>query len=164
MPRIDISSPANAIEYHPALLAHAEENGSGPGGGGGAASSAAPGGTGVMHINPSHISSSATFPIANSMANHRSTVVPTDSDSGSELSDLSDGDLSDDSYDSDDSLDKLMGIMSPAEQAENEQFGVEYNGPKLTGDQASRLLILMSHASTCPGRYVLCCVVLVSMS
>ena len=164
MPRIDISSPANAIEYHPALLAHAEENGSSPGSGGGAPSSAAPGGTGVMHINPSHNTSSATSPIANSMPNHMSPGVASDSDSASELSDLSDGDLSDDSYDSDDSLDNLMGIMSPAEQAENEQFGVEYNGPKLTDDQSSRLLTLMSHASTCPGRYVLCCVVLVFMS
>jgi hypothetical protein len=117
-----------------------------------------------MHINPSHNTSSATSPIANSMPNHMSPGVASDSDSASELSDLSDGDLSDDSYDSDDSLDNLMGIMSPAEQAENEQFGVEYNGPKLTDDQASRLLVLMSHASTCPGRYVLCCFVLVFMS
>jgi hypothetical protein len=151
VPRIDITSPANAIEYHPALLAHAEENGSGGGGGAASATAHCPG---VMHIHPSHISSSTTFPISNSTPNRRYPVPPSDSDS-SGLSDISDGDLSDDFYDSDDSLDALMGIMSPAEQAENEEFGLEYNGPKLTDDQTSRLLVLMSHASTCPGRYVL---------
>ena len=116
-----------------------------------------------MNVNASHTTSSATCPVTTSMPNHKNPVIPSESDSGSELSDLSDGDLSDDSYASDDSLDNLMEIMSPAEQAENEQFGVEYNGPQLTVDQASRLLILMSHASTCPGRYVLCCVGLVFM-
>jgi hypothetical protein len=151
VPRIDITSPANAIEYHPALLAHAEENASGRGGGGASATAHGPG---VMHIHPSHIPSSTTFPISNSMPNRRYPVPPSDSDS-SDLSDISDGDLSDDSYDSDDSLDALMGILSPAEQAENEEFGFEYSGPKLTDDEASRLLVLMSHASTCPGRYVL---------
>lgn len=138
---MDITAPANAIEYHPALLAHAEE---GANGGGSSAN-----GPGVMHINPSHIPSSATFPLS-----RRYPVVPSDSDSGSDLSDISDGDLSDDSLDSDFDEFENMGALSPAEQAENELFGAEYNGPKLTDDETSRLLVLMSHASTCPGRYV----------
>lgn len=135
---MDISSPANAIEYHPALLAHAEEGGN---------NSSAGNGPGVMHINPSHIPSSATFPM-----NRRYAALPSDSDSDSDLSDISEDGLSDDSLDSDvDELDNL-GSMSPAEQAENESFGIDYDGPKLTDEQTSRLLILMSHASTCPGR------------
>lgn len=141
VPRLDISAPANAIEYHPALLVHAEEGGNS---GGGAVT-----GPGVMHINPSHIPSSAAFPM-----NRRYPVLPSDSDSGSDLSDLSDGDLSDDSLDSDFEEMESIGTLSPAEQAENETFGAEYAGPKLTEDEHARLLVLMSHASTCPGRYV----------
>ena len=146
MPRVDITAPANAIEYHPALLAHAEEGGSGGGGGSSAAN-----GPGVMHINPSHISSSTTFPM---MA--RMFPAPfSDSESDSDLSDLSDSDLSDDSLDSIDLDLENLGDLSPAEQAENELFGLEYNGPTLSDDEASRLLVLMAHSSTCPGRYVL---------
>lgn len=138
---MDITSPANAIEYHPALLAHAEEGANG----GGSATS----GPGVMHINPSHIPSSATFPLS-----RRYPLVPSDSDSDSDLSDLSEGDLSGDSLELD--FDELENIsaLSPAEQAENELFGAEYDGPKLTDEESSRLLVLMSHASTCPGRCV----------
>ena len=44
--------------------------------------------------------------------------------------------------------------MSPATQAENEDFGKDYSAPKYTDYDASRLLILMDHASTCPGRLV----------
>jgi hypothetical protein len=40
--------------------------------------------------------------------------------------------------------------MTPAEQAELETFGNEYNGPTLSNAHAARLLILMGHASTCP--------------
>ena len=38
------------------------------------------------------------------------------------------------------------------ERAEREEFGFEYKGDKLTYDQARRLLVLIEHASTCPGR------------
>jgi hypothetical protein len=83
-----------------------------------------------------------------------------DSDSGSELSDeLLLTDASDDGsfIDSDDSdLENFLQSFSPGEQAENESFGLEYTGPKFSDRDAARLLLLMDHASTCPGRYVVC--------
>lgn len=48
---------------------------------------------------------------------------------------------------------EAVASMSPSEQAENERFGMEYGGPTLTDGEASRLLILMGHASSCPGRH-----------
>jgi hypothetical protein len=48
---------------------------------------------------------------------------------------------------------EAVASMSPSEQAENERFGMEYGGPTLTDGEASRLLILMAHASSCPGRH-----------
>ena len=38
------------------------------------------------------------------------------------------------------------------ESVEREEFGYEYKGEKMSDDQARRLLILIEHASTCPGR------------
>lgn len=123
IPRVDISAPANAIEYHPALLAHADENG-----GGGTPSA-------VMFIPP------------------KATLSTSSSDSESDLSDddglLSDGD---DSLDFSDSETEDIASMSIVDQAENEKFGSEYDGPKLSENHASRLLILMLHSSTCPGQ------------
>jgi len=142
---VDITAPANAIEYHPALLAHAEEGGTGGG-------TSAANGPGLMHINPSHIPSSTTFPVS-----RRYPVLSSDSGSDSDLSDISDGDLSEGFFDSDFEELENIGALSPAEQSENESFGIEYNGPKLADEETSRLLVLMSHASTCPGRYVSCC-------
>jgi hypothetical protein len=77
-----------------------------------------------------------------------------DSDSESDLSDLSDGSLSDYSMDSDDSTLDLQS-MSPAEQAEHETFGHDYKGPVFSDENASRLLVLMCHASTCPCKHKL---------
>jgi hypothetical protein len=72
-----------------------------------------------------------------------------------EASDLSlksdNGSLSDASADSDDS-DEGLPPLSPAEEAEHENFGNEYFGPCLSEKDAKRLLVLMAHASTCPGR------------
>ena len=99
-----------------------------------------------MHLNPSHITD-PNHPFAPRMAKHLA-----DSDSESDLSELSDDPLSDGSTYSAGSFDEHP--LSPAEQAENENFGKEYDGPILTPDHASRLLVLMAHASTCPGRYV----------
>jgi hypothetical protein len=75
-----------------------------------------------------------------------------DSDSGSELSELSDDSLSDDSLESDDDDEESLDFqaMSQAEQAEHESFGEEYTGPVLSEDDASRMLVVMAHASTCP--------------
>ena len=38
------------------------------------------------------------------------------------------------------------------ESVEREEFGYEYKGEKMSDDQARRLLVLIEHASTCPGR------------
>lgn len=47
-------------------------------------------------------------------------------------------------------LESELQSMTPAERAEHETFGKEYDGPVLAEDHAAKLLILMSHASTCP--------------
>jgi peptidoglycan hydrolase-like protein with peptidoglycan-binding domain len=75
-----------------------------------------------------------------------------DSDSDSELSELSDDSLSDDSLESDDDDEESLDFqaMSLAEQAEHECFGEEYTGPVLSEEDASRMLVVMAHASTCP--------------
>lgn len=142
---------ANQIEYHPALLAHAEE-GSGGGGGGMATSTPAVAPmSAVHHVNPSH-------PGVKGYQNHALTqnaklscYPASDSEEESDLSELSDaGDLSDASLDDGGANDDTP--MTDGELAELELFGKEYEGPKLTPDHASRLLVLMAHAQTCPGR------------
>ena len=138
IPRVDINAPANTIEYHPALLAHADD----------AAGSAA---HSVMLMPASHVN--ATFPVAN-------TGTAT---TESEDSDITDEDLSDDSLGSDESDLEALASLSPADRAEYERFGAEYKGPTLSEESASRLLILMLHASTCPCRYVSMCSVIVFM-
>jgi len=137
---VDISAPANAIEYHPALLAHADDNA-----GGAAAHSTSA--VSSMHMPPSHLKGTATFPAMS---------IPKDSDDSDSLgSDLSDEDwdvlLSDgDSLDSDMSDSEMYASFSPSELAENERFGAEYTGPRLSDFDSARMLILMTHASTCP--------------
>lgn len=132
IPRVDISAPANAIEYHPALLAHAEDNG------GGGQSAPAP-------------SESETVVSA-----QLSDSPPDDNQSlGSDVSSgLEDGSSDDeeDSLDIDSDGDDSV-ISTPADQAENEEFGEQYVGPKLEENDAARLLVLMSHATTCLGQH-----------
>ena len=128
IPRLDISAPENAIEYHPALLAHAADD---------AASKASKNSNnnavgrikGYMSVNNPYKDCSLNLSMLD------------DSDSDSDL-DTSDSDTS---FDDD---------MSPSSQAENEDFGANYSGPKFNEYDASRLLTMMEHASTCPGRYV----------
>jgi hypothetical protein len=146
IPRIDITSPINAIEYHPALLAHAEE---GPTGGNGGGSSPPPS---IMHPAPAQASYQPLTPPG---AKYPPLYPLSDSDEESDLSELSDAaNLSEDSYDSDDSEDDMP--LTEGELAELESFGKDYEGPKLTPEQSSRLLILIGHGQTCPGRYVFC--------
>jgi hypothetical protein len=136
IPRIDISSPANAIEYHPALLAHVEDN------------------SGSNNNNPT--SSNNNQPASPSLLpGTNSDVVNTviDSDSDTDLSELSDDDGSMGSVNSEDSESDFR-CMTPAEQAEHETFGSDYAGPTLSDEHASRLLILMSHAATCPCHHI----------
>ncbi|KAG7353113.1 TAZ zinc finger domain protein [Nitzschia inconspicua] len=137
IPRLDIAAPANAIEYHPALLAHVEDNS-----GNSTNSSAA------SCSNPNQ----ATAPAPELGApDGKNDPVNDALESGSDtdLSELSDDDMSLGSLNTDDSESDFQS-MSPAEQAEHETFGSEYNGPCLPDEHANRLLILMGHASTCP--------------
>ena len=138
IPRIDITSPSNQIEYHPALLAHADDNGAS----GGVATNVS-----VLHI-PKAVTPAlpAAYP---ALSVTKELATPIGSDSESDLSELSDYSLSDCSLDSDDS-DLDIPSLTPAERAEHETFGHDYKGPVLSNNHASRLLILMSHASTCP--------------
>jgi len=126
---VDISAPANAIEYHPALLAHADEH---------AASAVAPPAPPPPPPKPAMVSRDL-------------------SDTDSLGSDLSDDDwdgiqTDDDSLGSDETDAEALAVMSPAIKAENERFGAEYTGPRLSEGESARLLILMAHASTCPCR------------
>jgi hypothetical protein len=73
------------------------------------------------------------------------------SDVSSDYGDIS----SDDDEDSFGSEFDAMECMSPADQAEQERFGADYSGPTLEDREASRLLILMAHASTCPCQHKL---------
>lgn len=123
IPRIDIGAPANAIEYHPALLAHADEN------------------------------ASAT---TTTEVQVRTATVTVNADATSDLdsSDLSDDDMTcDESLGSEESETEALSELSPPERAELERFGAEYDGPALSDESASRLLVLMLHASTCPCRH-----------
>jgi len=155
IPRIDISSPANSIEYHPALLAHAEENSGGVGNGAantGITNEAIQAASTQMKASPfSQISTTADN--CDSLGSDMSDDYD-DVDGGDDYFDhlsLSD----DDSVTSSESAAAALASLPPADQAENERFGVKYEGPTLTDKQASRLLLLMAHASTCPCRYVI---------
>lgn len=143
IPRIDISAPANAIDYHPALLAHADDNNSTSGGGGGSAGAA-------TNVHVVHVAQSPSSYKTPPMKEPQIQIEDMYSDSESDLSELSDGSLSDDSLDSDDDSSLDFQLMSQAEQAEHESFGHDYQGPVLSDEDASRLLVLMAHASTCP--------------
>lgn len=120
------------MEYHPALLAHADEHG-------GAGNACAP---------PAPVQVPPPKP---------ATVAKDSSDTDSLGSDLSDEDWErlnsdDDSLGSDHTDTEALTAKSPAGKAENERFGTEYMGPKLAENESARLLILMAHASTCPCR------------
>lgn len=128
IPRLDISSPANAIDYHPALLVHANTDEAGKG-------------------------SSKTVSVSSvpkQCIRKSEEIIEKDTDNeGSVIDDIDDKD----SFDSD-SEDLGVEENTPIVQAQNEDFGKKYSGPKFNDYDASRLLILMGHASTCPGRYV----------
>ena len=121
-------------------MAHADDNG---GGGSGAAA----------NVHVVHVTQSSPAYKPPPLKTHL-TLEEMDSDSDSDLSELSDGSLSQDDMDSDDSSLDFQS-MSQAEQAEHEEFGQEYSGPVLCDEDASRLLVLMAHASTCPCRHKL---------
>ncbi|VEU40384.1 unnamed protein product [Pseudo-nitzschia multistriata] len=136
IPRIDISSPANTIEYHPALLSHLEDGGRGNAG-------SIPS-NGVRAVVPA-------MPIVSQIPDGASDV---NSESDSDLSELSDDNISIGSLKAAE-LESDLRSMTPAERAEHETFGSEYKGPVLSDEHASKLLILMGHAATCPCQHKL---------
>jgi len=136
IPRIDITSPANIIEYHPALLSHLEDGGRGSAG-------SIPANT-VQTVAPS-------MPMVSQIPDGVNSV---NSESDSDLSELSDDNISIGSLKAAE-LESELQSMSPAERAEHETYGKEYQGPVLSEEHASKLLILMGHASTCPGHHKL---------
>ena len=86
------------------------------------------------------------MPIVSQIPDGASSI---NSESDSDLSELSDDNVSMGSLKAAE-LESELQSMTPAERAEHETFGKEYNGPLLAEDHAAKLLILMSHASTCP--------------
>ena len=147
VPRIDISAPSNLIEYHPALLAHAEDSSSGGGGGGSASVSLRKGtpATGTYIPPSSQFVSPPKYP-------DLGDLYASDSESSDEEEAVSlEGESSEESED-DDTVLGFNGPLSPAERAEAEDFGRDYAGPKMTESESARLMVLMAHASTCPGR------------
>ena len=71
------------------------------------------------------------------------------SDSDSDLSELSDDNISIGSLKAAE-LESDLQCMTPAERAEHETFGSEYEGPVFSNEHAAKLLILIGHAATCP--------------
>ena len=59
----------------------------------------------------------------------------------------------DESSDDEESVNKnALDSFAKEERAEREDYGFEFKGETLSDDQAKRLLILIEHASICPGR------------
>jgi predicted RNA-binding Zn-ribbon protein involved in translation (DUF1610 family) len=201
IPRLDIAAPANAIEYHPALLAHLDE--------GNTKietiveTSSYPPLENVTSDNTPVASTSTSMPMGiygppyqpNAIAANTQIGMPYNtrgpinpalaagiardtsgfSDSDVSHTDESDGEggsgsvnggfnydeSSDDeeeppfsaggdsNMDDDDDDDDSA---AREESVEREDFGYEYKGEKLSDGQARRLLVLIEHASTCPGR------------
>ena len=152
IPRIDISSSANEIEYHPALLVQAAEDNN---------VSLAINAEKINNSVLNQIKEQSLIPktsnvISSGLKLYKTTgmeikkEVEIDQDTAS---DLDFGPIDGDSLstsDSDTSSD-FGDNMSLAARAEHEEFGKEYSGPKFSDYDSSRLLVLMNHSSTCPG-------------
>ncbi|KAL9181020.1 hypothetical protein ACHAXT_009825 [Thalassiosira profunda] len=148
IPRLDISAPANAAEYPPALVAPLDE---GRGGGHG----------GMVEVGGFRPPPPAARP-AHGAAPHQASGG---SDSDVSFTDESDGEGGsgrkeggpnyDESSDEDEEGDAVddEDTVAREERAEREEFGRGYRGEALGDDRTRRLLVLMEHASTCPGRH-----------
>jgi hypothetical protein len=145
IPRLDISAPANAIEYHPALLAHLDE-----------------GNSKMSSVDPSvhpHAPAPGLLPCQSGSYFPRPAppILRSFSDSDVSHTDASDGESGSGKYDESSDEEEEIDIdgadsVTREEKIEKEEFGFEYEGEKLRDDQATRLLVLIEHASTCPGR------------
>lgn len=140
IPKIDISAPMNDIEYHPALLSQQEPS---------KVSSKMSNTVAIPGLQPTH-----TVKFI-----HRPAQVKGNSLSDSEVSftDESDGEGTGGKYDEsseeeDTTYDNDMDSVTREDRAEREEFGLEFKGETLTDDQSRKLLVLIEHASICPGR------------
>jgi len=144
IPRLDISAPANAIEYHPALLAHMDD------------------GNKMSSVDTSdHHHAPATGLLPYQHGSYLSRPAPpilrSFSDSDVSHTDESDGEGGGGKYDESSDEEEEIDLddadsVTREEKIEKEEFGFEYKGDKLSDDQARRLLVLIEHASTCPGK------------
>ena len=145
IPRLDIAAPANAIEYHPALLSHMDE-----------------GNSKMSSIDTSdhhHAQAPGVLPYHHGSYLPRPAphILRSYSDSDVSHTDVSDGEGGNGKYDESSDEEEEIDLddadsVTREEKIEKEEFGSEYKGEKLSDDQARRLLVLIEHASTCPGR------------
>ncbi|KAL7485169.1 hypothetical protein ACHAW6_010779 [Cyclotella cf. meneghiniana] len=149
IPKLDISTPANEIDYHPALLSQ-EDNAKLP-----SSSMAASANT----SNPAATASQSAQPVQympKPPAHVKKNLFLSDSEVS--FTDESDGEGGSGKYDEsseeeDTNYDNDMDSVTREERAEREDFGFDYKGEVLSEDQAKRLLVLIEHASVCPGRH-----------
>jgi len=140
IPRLDISAPANAIEYHPALLAHMDE-----------------GNSKMSSVDTSVHHAPVAYQHGSYLPRPAPPILRSFSDSDVSHTDVSDGEGGSGKYDESSDEEEEVDIddadsVTREEKIEKEEFGFEYKGEKLSDDQAKRLLVLIEHASTCPGR------------
>ena len=200
IPRIDISSPCNLFEYHPALLAHINEDGNSSHGGS-HLTSIIPQNLPTQYVAPaspviesteaaqlgslkskgdnhsnrkfthtplSHFGSAHYYPSLQHQASYlkRSASYASESlsssssdsadcafidDSGSENGESAKCNNLDEIDDTEDEEDLERELLI-WEKYGNEDYGNSYSGPKLSEADSARILVLMNHASTCPGR------------
>ncbi|KAL3791065.1 hypothetical protein ACHAWO_013018 [Cyclotella atomus] len=138
VPKLDISVPANEIDYHPALLSQ-EDTGK----------PARP-----REAGP-HITQTVKYIHRPSTHAKKSFSL---SDSEVSFTDESDGEGTGGKYDEsseeeETNYDNDMDSVTREDRAEKEEFGHDFEGETLTEDQSKRLLVLIEHASICPGRH-----------
>lgn len=138
IPKLDISIPANEIDYHPALLSSDDgkavkrEVTAGP--------HATHTTVKYIHRPPSHAKKS--FSLSDS------EVSFTDESDGEGVG----GNYDESSEEEDTAYDNDMDSVTREDRVEKEEFGHDFKGETLTEDQSKRLLVLIEHASICPGR------------
>lgn len=141
IPKLDITAPANDIDYHPALLSQ-EDNPK-------VTKLSAP----IASVGPQP---SQNIRYINRPSHHAMKSFSL-SDSEVSFTDESDGDGGLGNYDEsseeeETSYDNDMDSVTREDRAEKEEFGQEFKGETLTEDQSRRLLVLIEHASICPGK------------
>ena len=143
IPKLDISVSANDIEYHPALL-NQEDNIKT---------------VGSSATKPNNVASCSQLPTTVKYVRSPTQMKKNFSLSDSEVSftDESDGEgcggkYTESSEEEDTTYDNDMDSVTREERAEKEEFGYDFKGETLSEEQSRKLLVLIEHASICPGR------------